>query len=88
MNADPRHPRYLDKPEYANLQEMNKELYLSSASYASEELYDKLKAYVANMLTPDLNYFACDLPYQLSIKEGILMKQQIEIGLQIVDALH
>ena len=78
MNADPRHPRYLDKPEYANLQEMNKELYLSSASYASEELYDKLKAYVANMLTPDLNYFACDLPYQLSIKEGILMKQQIE----------
>ena len=27
----PRHPKYLDQPEYAHLQERNKEIYLSSA---------------------------------------------------------
>ena len=39
MSSDPRHPKYLDKPEYAHLQEMNKEVFMSSATYASEEFY-------------------------------------------------
>ena len=78
MSSDPRHPKYLDKPEYAHMQEMNKEIYMSSATYASEELTEKTKAYLANMLTEGLNYMVCDLPYQLSIKEGLLMRRQIE----------
>lgn len=77
MNAAPRQPGYLRKPEYAHLSEMNKEFYLSSAFYAASEMYEKVKAYTANMLNPNLNYMVCDLPYQLSIKEGLLMKQQI-----------
>lgn len=78
MNASPRQPGYLSKPEYADRQEMNKEMYLSSAYYAASEMYQKVKAYAANFLDPDLNYFICDLPYQLSIKEGLLMREQIE----------
>ena len=77
MNAAPRQPGYLRKPEYAHLSEMNKEFYLSSAFYAASEMYEKVKAYTANMLDPRLKYFICDLPYQLSISEGLLMKQQI-----------
>ena len=77
MNASPRQPGYLRKPEYAHLQEMNKEMHLSSAFYAASELYDKVKTYAANMLDPNLKFFICDLPYMLSIKEGLLMRQQI-----------
>lgn len=77
MNAAPRQPGYLRKPEYAHLQEMNKEFYLSSAFYSASEMYEKVKAYTANMLDPRLNYLVCDLPYMLSIKEGLLMRQQI-----------
>lgn len=77
MNAAPRQPGYLNKPEYAHLQEMNKEFYLSSAFYSASEMYEKVKAYTANMLKPHLKYFVCDLPYMLSIKEGLLMRQQI-----------
>lgn len=77
MNAAPRQPRYLSKPEYSHLKEMNKEFYLSSAFYSASEMFEKVKAYTANMLNSKLNYFVCDLPYQLSIKEGLLMEQQI-----------
>ena len=78
MNAAPRQPGYLNKPEYAHLQEMNKEMYMSSAWYAASEMYEKVKSYAANMLNPSFKYFVCDLPYQLSIKEGLLMRQQIQ----------
>lgn len=78
MNAAPRQPGFLNKPEYAHLKEMNKEMYLSSAFFAASEMFDKVKAYTANMLDPRLKYFVCDLPYMLSIKEGLLMRQQIE----------
>ena len=78
MNASPRQPGYLNKPEYAHLQEMNKEMYMSSAYFAQSEMFDKVKAYTANMLNPRFKYFVCDLPYQLSIKEGLLMREQIE----------
>lgn len=78
MGADPRHPGYLDKPEYAHLAEMNKEMYMSSAYYAQSEMYEKVKAYVANSLDPRFKYFICDLPYQLSIKEGLLLREAIE----------
>lgn len=77
MNASPRQPGYLNKPEYAHLQEMNQEMHLSSAYYSASELYEKAKTYAANMLDPSLSYFMCDLPYMISIKEGLLMRQQI-----------
>ena len=78
MNSSPRQPGYLRKPEYYHLQEMNKEMHLSSAWYAQSELFEKVKSYAANMLNPNYKYFACDLPYQISIREGLLMKEQIQ----------
>lgn len=79
MNSTPRRPGYLDKPEYSDPKyaEVPQEFYLSSAWYAQSEMFEKFKAYTANFLTPGMKYFACDLPYQLSIKEGILLRETI-----------
>lgn len=80
MNAAPRERPYTNKPEYAHLidEEIPQELYLSSAYYCQSEMFEKVKAFTANALTPNMSYFVCDLPYQLSIKEGILLRQTIE----------
>lgn len=78
FNGTPRMPGYTSKPEYANVLEMNKEINMSSAYYKASEMYSKVKAYLANMLDPKRKYFLCDLPYMLSIKEGLLLRQQIE----------
>lgn len=50
---------------------------MSSAYFAASEMYEKVKAYTANMLDPNLNYFVCDLSYALAIKENILMRQDL-----------
>lgn len=78
MNSSPRQPGYINKPEYSHLQEMNKEMYMSSTWYKQSELFEKSKAYTANFLDSNKKYFICDLPYQLSIQEGLLMREQIE----------
>jgi len=74
----PRQPRYLNKPEYAHMSERNKEMYLSSAWFASHWSFEKLKSYATNLLDDARKYFICGLPYQLSIKEGLLSREQIE----------
>lgn len=73
----PRNPGYLNKPEYAHLAERNKEIYASSAWYASHWSFDKVKAYFTNMMA-GRKYFICSLPYQISIKENLLSREQIE----------
>ena len=73
----PRQPKYLDKPEYKHLQERNKELYLSSAWLKSDWSWDKVCAFFEAM-TSGKSYFLCSLPYQLAIKEGLLMREQVE----------
>lgn len=78
MNASPREPGYLKNPEYMHLQEENKQMFLSSAWYKQSEMYERVKSYFANNLDSDRKYFLCDLPYQLSIKEGLLMRSSIE----------
>lgn len=78
MNSSPRQPGYLRKPEYAHLKEMNKEFMMSSAWYKQSEMFETVKAYTANFLDDKRNYFICDLPYQLSIAEGLLMRESIE----------
>ena len=74
----PRHPKYLDKPEYAHLIERNKELYLSSAYFKSSWAYTKAQTYTANFFSDKQKYFICGLPYQLSIKENLLDRGQVE----------
>ena len=76
--GDPRHPGYLDDPKYAHLQERNKEIYLSSAWYMAHWSWEKCKDYFSMMCDTTKRYFCCCFPYQMSIKEGILMKSQVE----------
>lgn len=73
----PRQPKYLEKPEYKHLQERNKELYLSSAWYKHHWSWDKVNSFF-NAMTDGKSYFVCSLPYQLAIKEGLLMREQVE----------
>ncbi len=74
----PRQPKYLEKPEYKHLTERNKEMYLSSCWFASHWSYEKFKAYCTNLVDDKRKYFVAGLPYQLSIKEGLLSAEQIE----------
>ena len=73
----PRQPGYLKKPEYKHLQERNKELYLSSAWFRHHWSWDKVNAFYSAMCEGK-SYFLCSLPYQLPIKEGLLMREQVE----------
>ena len=74
----PRHPKYLDKPEYAHLTERNKELYLSSAYFKSSWAYTKAISYTQDFFNDKKKYFICGLPYQLSIRENLLDRGQVE----------
>ncbi|MGG0308437.1 terminase large subunit [Priestia megaterium] len=73
----PRNPRYLSKPEYAHLQERNKEVYLSSCWYKVHWSWNRLLAYYKAM-TDGKSYFVCGLPYQLAVREGLLMEDQVK----------
>lgn len=75
--TSPRQPGYLNRKEYAHLQERNKEIYMSSAWFKSSWAWRKFQAYVVNFFDDSKKYFVCALPYQLSIKEGLLSKDQI-----------
>ena len=81
----PRQPAYLNKLEYSHLIERNKEIYMSSAWYKSHWSFDKAKAYVVNLLDETKKYFICGLPYQISIKENLLSREQIEDEMSEVD---
>ncbi|MED4883898.1 hypothetical protein [Bacillus smithii] len=74
--AAPRSPKYLEKPEYAHLKERNKEIYLSSCWLKSHWSYERMLAYFKAMMEGK-KYFVCHLPYQLAIKEGLLMREQV-----------
>lgn len=74
----PRHCGFMDLPEYADYpREENKEIYLSSAWYASSWAHDLFRSYAANMAV-GRSYVCCDFPYQLSIKEGLLTRARVE----------
>ncbi len=75
--TSPRQPGYLNRPEYEHLQERNKEIYMSSAYFKSSWAYGKLQAYVVNFFDDTKKYFVCGLPYQLSILENLLSREQI-----------
>ncbi len=76
FKANPRQPKYLSKPEYAHLTERNQEIYLSSAGMKWHWSYEKFKSFFNSMMSGK-KYFVCDLPYQLTIKEGLRMKEEV-----------
>lgn len=73
----PRDPGYLKHKEYEHLKERNIQMYMSSAWYQSHWSFEHCKSYFKNMME-DKKYFICFLPYQLSILEGLLFKEDIE----------
>lgn len=81
----PRQPNYLNNPEYSHLLERNKELYMSSAWYKNHWSFEKAKAYTVNMFDDTKKYFICGLPYQISVKEGLLQREQIEDEMSEID---
>ena len=81
FQTSPRQPKYLNKPEYSHLQERNKEIYLSSAFFKSHHTYDRVESYTHSMVNGK-SYFVCSLPYQIAIREGLLMREQVEDEMQ------
>lgn len=75
--TNPRQPGYLKNPEYSHLQERNKEIYMTSAYFKSSWAWRKLQGYVVNFFDDTKKYFVCGLPYMLSIKEGLLSREQV-----------
>lgn len=74
--GDPRHPKYLDLPQYYHLQEDNKSAYLSSAWTKNHWSYEKYKATIKQMASGK-PYFCCNLPYQIAVKNGLKKKSEI-----------
>lgn len=75
--TSPRHPNYLNKPEYAHLTERNKEIYMSSCWLKSHWSWEKAQAYTLAFFDDAKKYFICGLPYQISIMENLLSAEQI-----------
>lgn len=76
--TSPRHPGYLDKPEYeGSPTERTKELYASSCWYEGHWSYEHVRSYVVNMIR-GRSYFCCAMPYQLAIKENLLDRERVE----------
>lgn len=73
----PRQPNYLKKEEYKHLKEPNKQIYLTSAYFKSNWSWEKTKAFFKSM-TDGKSYFLCSLPYQMALKEELLMREAIE----------
>lgn len=79
--GDPRHPNFLNKPEYKHredLLESNKEVYMSSAWMRDHWSWKKAQAYTLNFFNDKRKYFITGLPYQLAIREGLLLRSQVE----------
>lgn len=78
--ASPRHPRFMDMPEYKGkkeYQEPNKTLYLSSGFYQDHWSYTRCRDSCRFMLDPNKHNFVCGLPYQLAIEEDLLMEDEV-----------
>ena len=76
--TSPRHPKFLDKPEYADYQrEPNTEMYLSSAGHKSHWGYERMVDFTRRM-TRGHKFFVSHLGYQLGIKENIYLKEQMQ----------
>lgn len=79
--TSPRHPAFLDRPEYKDRQDLverNQEIYLSSCFLKSHWSWSKVKDFACGLLDKSKNYFLCGLPYQLAIQDGLLSREQVE----------
>ena len=81
--STPRHPKFMDKPQYRGkkeYKELLKTLYLSSAYYKDHWSYTKTKDTCKFMLDDRDNRrkdFVCGFPYQLALQEGLLSEERV-----------
>lgn len=81
-----RHAGYMDKEKYKDLpMERNQEMYLTSGWYANHWCYNMFRDIAAGMISGNEDYFVSALPYQLSIKEKLLDKRQVESDMSSTD---
>lgn len=76
-----RMPGFLKNDKYKNdpkYEERNSEIYMSSCWLKSSWGWQLPQDYAVNMMNDNKKYFVCGLPYQLAIKEGLLMRSQVE----------
>ena len=78
FNGPPRQTGYLRLQQYKHLTERNKELYTGSAWMSSHWSFIKARSFFKNMLRDDKKYFLFSLPYQIAIKNGLLLREQLE----------
>ena len=80
-----RHAGFMDLEEYKDYpMEQNQEMYLTSGWYADHWCYNLFRDYAAGMITGK-DYFVAALPYQLSIKEKLLDRRQVEADMASSD---
>ena len=73
-----RTPKYMAMPEYRNYpQEENKEIYISSAYYKNNWMWDSFKSFKNSMLEGK-DYFCCTVDYRLPMFHGLLSRKRIE----------
>lgn len=76
---------FMELEKYADYPlEKNQEIYLTSAWYANNWCYSLFRDYAAGMITGK-DYFVAALPYQLSIKEKLLDRRQVEADMASSD---
>lgn len=75
--TNPRQPKYLQNPEYKHLAERNKTFYLSSAYFKDHWCYTRTVDNGRFMLDDARHDFVCGFPYQLAIKEGLLLREDV-----------
>lgn len=79
FKASPRSPKFLSKDEYRDRQDLieaNQEISLSSATMKIDPLWQEVQGRIKGMANGE-SYFACGFPYQMSVKENLLLKQQV-----------
>jgi hypothetical protein len=79
MKANRRHPKYLNKEEYQDYIELekNRQIFLSSAWYKHNWSYAHFITYLEKMREDDY-YSVVALPYQKSIEHGFLTERDIK----------
>lgn len=76
FKSSPRHPKYLDLPQYKHLLESNTEILLTSAWLKSHWAYARYRSFFKQMMAGK-RYFCCNISYHIGVKSGIKLKQDI-----------
>lgn len=79
FKGNSRTPKYLELPEYKHNKEYierNSEIMLTSAWLKGHWSYERYKATIKQM-TLGKSYFCCNLPYQISVRNGLKQKEDI-----------